>query len=149
MSIKMFTNAEVGDKVWDMKYKYGVIISTDYTREVPLCVKFDSGHYKHYTIDGLLVCNSCGSNNIQTLFWQKFIIPKEAFVKPMAQLEVDTKVLVWGINKQKLRRHFSHFDDFGRIWTFDNGSTSWSGDAATPWTNWELYKEKKRKNNAN
>ena len=39
MSIKMFTNAKVGNKVWDMKYKHGVIISTNYTREAPLCVK--------------------------------------------------------------------------------------------------------------
>ena len=71
MSIKMFANAEVGDKVWDMKYKHGVIISTNYTRETPLCVNFDSGHNKHYTIDGLLVYNSLESNNIQTLFWQE------------------------------------------------------------------------------
>lgn len=145
MSIKMFTNAEVGDKVWDMKYKHGVIISTNYTRETPLCVNFDSGHNKHYTIDGLLVYNSWESNNIQTLFWQEFEIPKEAFVKQMPQLEVDTKVLVWEIGQQKLRRYFSHFDDFGRICTFDVGSTSWSGDAVTHWTNWELYKEEKEK----
>lgn len=137
MSIKMFTNAKVGDKVWDMKYKHGVIISINYTREIPLCVKFDSGHIKHYTIDGLLV-------HIQTLFWQEFIIPKEAFVKPMPQLEVDTKVLVWEqIGQQKLRRYFSHFDDFGRICTFDNGSTSWSADTVLHWTNWELYEEEK------
>lgn len=142
MSIKIFTNAEVGDKVWDMKYKHGVIISTNYTIGLPICVKFDSGRIEHYTIDGLLY-NSYVSNNIQTLFWQEFIIPKEAFVKPMPQLEVDTKVLVWETGKQKLRRYFSHFDDFGRIWTFDIGSTSWSGNAVTPWTNWELYKEEK------
>ena len=145
MSIKMFTNAEVGDRVWDMKYKHGVIISTNCTREAPLCVKFDSGHIKHYTIDGLLVYNSWYSNNIQTLFWQEFEIPKEAFVKPMPQLEVDTKVLVWGLGTQKLKRYLSHFDKFGTIWTFDNGKTSWSGDAVTPWTNWELYKEEKEK----
>ena len=143
MSIKMFTNAEVGDKVLDMKYKHGVIISTNYTRETPLCVKFDSGHNKHYTIDGLLIYNNGESINIQTLFWQEFIIPKEAFVKPMPQLEVDTKVLVWETGKQKLRRYFSHFDNFGRIWTFGIGSTSWSGDSVTPWTNWELYEEEK------
>ena len=143
MSIKMFTNAEVGDKVWDMKYKNGVIISTNYTREAPLCVKFDSGDDKHYTTDGSLVCSSLESNNIQTLFWQEFKIPKEAFVKPMPQLEVDTKVLVWDMDKYKFKRYFSHFDDFGRIWTFDLGSTSWSGKKTSPWTNWELYKEEK------
>ena len=46
MSIKMFTNAKVGDKVWDMKYKHGVIISTNCTREIPICVKFDSGQLR-------------------------------------------------------------------------------------------------------
>ena len=143
MSIKMFTNAEVGDKVWDMKYKHGVIISTNCTKETPLWVKFDSGDDKHYTIDGLLVYNSWYSNNIQTLFWQEFKIPKEAFVKPMPQLEVDTKVLVWDMDKYKFKRYFSHFDEFGRIWVFDLGSTSWSGKKTSPWTNWELYKEEK------
>ena len=66
--------------------------------------------------------------------------PKEAFVKPMPQLEVDTKVLVWDeIDQEKYRRYFSHFDAFGRICTFDNGSTSWSADTVSHWENWELY----------
>jgi hypothetical protein len=78
------------------------------------------------------------------IFWNEFEIPKEAFMKPVPDLEVDTKVLVWDNGKTvKERRYFSHFDKNGNIYCFNNGVTGWIAKNATTirWDNWELYKE--------
>ena len=64
----------------------------------------------------------------------------EAPTKPLPDLEVDAKVLVWNDTHEKNRRHFSHFSN-GRIYTFDNGTTSFTrlhAKSMTGWPYWEL-----------
>lgn len=148
MEKEIFKNVKVGDRVWDMRFGWGTIIFDNQTREVPLYVKFDSSHDKHYTLMGIQTYD----NKVQTLFWNEFEIPKEAFIKPLPKLEVDTKVLVWrdyNNNNNKYKRHFSHFDEKGNIYAFINGRTSFSINTecndkslhTNKWDNYEIYQE--------
>lgn len=73
-----------------------------------------------------------------TLFWDEV-----KFEKPRPQLEVDAKVIVWDEDGKKYKRHFSHFDEEGRLFAFSLGQTSFTSEArpevwVTAWDNWEL-----------
>lgn len=138
-----FETAKVGDRVWCMMRGWGEVREVreggyervgGSTNSYPIDVSFPSGECETYTLGGLY-----NDDDItQTLFWDKVVI--EAPAKPMPDLEVDTKVLVWSDPEQKYRRHFSHFSN-GRIYTFGRGRTSFTTlDSApvTEWPNWEL-----------
>ena len=58
--------------------------------------------------------------------------------KPLPKLEVDTKVLVWDSLDRVLKRYFSHFDEYGNINVFANGTTSWNYNITVPYSYWEL-----------
>lgn len=130
-----FTDAKVGDRVWSLTEGWGTIIDRfSLYIYYPVAVEFDNGAYRTYTLLGRLYI----SDHRPTLFWNevKFDTPE----KPLPQLEVDAKVLVWNNPNQKHRRHFSHFSN-GRIYTFDSGSTSFTrlhAGSITCWTHWEL-----------
>jgi hypothetical protein len=70
-----FENAQVGDKVWSVRYGHGVITAIYSEPDHPLIVKFERYvNPKSYT--------SLGNeypNELQTLFWQeiKFEVPKQ------------------------------------------------------------------------
>ena len=129
-----FETARIGDKVWCMRSGWGEIRDTHWTNRYPIYVYFPNDEFKLYTADGFYDDDDIS----QTLFWDevKIVAPQ----KPLPELEVDTKVLVWGNNNIKHRGHFSHFSN-GRIYTFDSGSTSFTklhSNSVTGWPHWEL-----------
>ena len=129
-----FTDAKVGDRVWSLTEGWGVVKAryaphTTY----PLNVEFENGSNRSYTLWGLLLFTDLNP----TLYWNevKFEIPE----KPLPNLEVDTKVMVWKDRGFITNRHFSHFDDRGVMHTFADGRTSFTGFGSTvPWPNWTL-----------
>lgn len=127
-----FSDAKVGERVWSLTEGWGTIIerSRPYTR-YPLTVKFENITHS-YTLWGRFRT----SDHNPTLFWDevRFEIPE----KPLPQLEVDAKVLVWGCScESRVKRHFSHFEN-GALRAFDRGHTSWTGGHTSAWPNWEL-----------
>lgn len=129
-----FETAKVGDKVWCMRSGWGEIRGTDSSKAYPIAVYFTSDEFKTYTVDGQYDEEDLN----QTLFWGEVVI--DAPEKPMPDLKVDAKVLVWVRSDEKFKRHFSHFKD-GQIVTFDCGKTSFTTSGEydlTGWPNWEL-----------
>ena len=135
METTTFETAKVGDRVWSLRLGWGEIISTSHCLNFPIQVKF-SGSNATFTTDGRESLRMP-----RVLFWDEVVI--EAPTKPLPDLEVDAKVLVWTDPNEKNRRHFSHFSN-GRIYTFDNGRTSFtrlhakSMTSMTGWPYWEL-----------
>jgi hypothetical protein len=134
-----FKDAKVGDKVWDFIYGWGEI------------KKMNSIARQGFPMEVLFICDedsefyTYGGKEIteynQTLFWDEFEIPKEAYIKPLPKLETDTEVIVWSPPRYKAhKRHFSHFTRKGKMACFTNGLTSWTSDKdhTTIWDNWEL-----------
>ena len=136
----MFSNAKVGDKVWHHNRQKWSTILRIYKNHT-YCIEIEEG--LTFTAQGL----SYSENKMPSIFLNKWEVPKEAFVKPLPQLDVDTKVIVWDDVNKKKKRHFSHFED-NKIKCFRLGQTSFSNDykgTTVSWDNWELYK--KNKNN--
>ena len=133
-----FSDAKVGDRVWSLTEGWGVVIERRGQRfHYPLNVKFEGGSCRLYTLRGRLHIE----DHSPSLFWDevKFEIPE----KPLPQLEVDAKVFVWDQEGRKYKRHFSHFDEEGRMFAFNNGQTSFSSESdpeigVTAWDKWEL-----------
>lgn len=129
-----FETARIGDKVWSLWSGWGEVIEIERSESYPIYVSFPNGEYESFTLDGLF-----SEDDIQqTLFWDevKIVAPQ----KPLPDLEVDAKVLVWTDPLKKHRRHFSHFNG-DRINTFDSGATSFSKlhrNSITSWPYWEL-----------
>ena len=135
MTSTTFETAKVGDRVWCIRRGGGEILETGCSDDYPIYVSFEGGDSATYTICGLF------SNNdvTRSLFWDEVVIV--APVKPIPELEVDAKVLVWVSPEHKHRRHFSHFSNNGDINTFDAGSTSFSrlhAASVTTWPFWEV-----------
>lgn len=130
-STTTFETAKVGDKVWSIEYGWGVIQSTSHTYTNPILVRFAEDDYMSFKLSG----SQFHEYRHQTLFWDE--IKFEAPQKPLPDLEVDAKVLVWS-RHNKVKRHFSHFDEEGRICAFDHGRSSFTTKDYTAWPNWEL-----------
>jgi len=142
----MFKNAQIGDRVWDVRNGWGTIIEL---REVPtykLVASFINSQNQLitciYTIEG----KAEAFHEFPILFWNEFEIPQEAFIKPQPKLEPDTKVLVWNEKScfnesRKHNRYFSHFDKDGKIFCYEQGCTSWSATTTQVWDKWELYEK--------
>lgn len=129
-----FETAKVGDKVWSIERGWGEILSLTEGVIYPLAVGFPNENPLSFTLGGKRLL----TQKYQTLFWDEVKI--DAPAKPLPDLEVDTKVLVWSDPEQKYRRHFSHFSN-GRIYTFGRGRTSFTALDSAPvieWPNWEL-----------
>ena len=135
---EMFKNAKVGDKVWCMRRGWGVITHTEQGKRHPIGVKFSDRSFTSYTSDGKEYINDI----TPVLYWDELtIVPPK---KPLPNLAVDTKVLVWDEGgNSKIRAHFHSFSEDGRIVTYSNGSSSFTGDSRVKclWRNWELYEE--------
>ena len=131
-----FSDAKVGDRVWSITNGWGVVKDrrTPYYH-YPLNVKFEDGSCRLYTLWGRLHIE----DQNPTLFWDEFVINAPA--KPLPDLEVDTKVLVWNNSKAHAQNaHFCCFED-GKIYTYKYGRTSFTkvpGDNLAGWDNWEL-----------
>ena len=55
-------------------------------------------------------------------------------------LKVDTPVTVWNkLAFGKYKMHFASFNRDGKIETFREGKTSWSGKSTTEWDNYEIF----------
>lgn len=129
-----FETAKVGDRVWCINAGWGEIRGIDGLDAYPIAVYFLNDEFKTYTAGGL----HDEDDITQSLFWGE--VKLEAPQKPLLDLEVDTKVVVWNDPKQKHNRHFSHFSN-GRINTFDMGCTSFTSPnpaSVTDWPHWEL-----------
>lgn len=129
----MFDGIKVGDKVWDIRQGWGAVITLMQCHTYPIEVRFENG-YDTYTRDGY-----CSLEDVNpSLFWDeiKLVAPQ----KPVPLLEVDTKVVVWlSKNGMKIYRHFSHFDEYGFLYVFTDGRTSFTSDGNTVrYDNWEL-----------
>ena len=133
---EIFKDAKIGDEVWDFVYGEGTITEIESTEPYPIVVQFKK-HSISYTYYG-----SFYENSRQTLFWQKFDPPEEAYQKPFPDLKIDTRVLVWNEQwSRKLKRHFSHFSKNKKIVVFTGGSTSWNQHGTKEFDNWELAEE--------
>jgi hypothetical protein len=139
----MFENAQIGDRVWDIRYGWGIIQYVGRSSQYPISVVFDFKYTNNRELTECYTYTGCFSTISErpTLFWNEFEIPPEAFIKPQPKLAKNTKVLVWNDSPEiKEKRYFSHFNK-GRIYCYEQGCTSWSGTTAHDWDNWELYKE--------
>lgn len=133
-----FELACVGDRVWSVNKGWGVVRNITKSRTFPIRVSYPEDITEFYTEDGLLYLDDLHP----TLFWDEIVfeVPK----KPLPKLEVDTKVLVWDVDKpkNKLVRYFCSFDASGRVVVFQHGTTSFSCEGYTEiWSEWEVYKE--------
>ena len=129
-----FETAKVGDRAWSIERGWGVIQSLDGGETYPIIIEFQNERSLSYTLGGKRLT----THELQTLFWDEVVI--EAPVKPMPDLPVDTKVLVWVRPDVKLKRHFYQFKD-DQIVTFEAGKTSFTTSCeydVTVWPNWEL-----------
>lgn len=129
-----FEAAQVGDRVWSIERGWGVIQSLGGGETYPIIVEFQNERSLSYTLGGKRLI----THDRQTIFWDEIEI--EAPQKPLPNLEVDAKVLVWNDPSDKHNRHFSHFG-VGCIWTFKYGCTSFTSEhisATTAWSYWEL-----------
>ena len=130
----MLRHAVTGDRVWHTDFGWGVVLRTDMIGGRPIIVEF-SQNRELFSIDGKLSEYS----KYQTLFWDeiKFEIPK----KPLPDLKVDTKVLVWDMRGDaKVRRHLKEINKDGYAVCYEKGATSWSTTTflTSSWENWEL-----------
>jgi hypothetical protein len=133
-----FENATAGDRVYNFPRGWGTIISVQYKYfsdgiQYPIKVQFDhKDRISHYTVEGRRY------SNVQELFWDEVSI--EAPIKPLPELEVDTKLLVWNDDDDILyRRHFAYFKD-GKAYCYSNGKTSWTAYSDEHVSEWDNYR---------
>lgn len=130
-----FETAKIGDKVWCITSGWGEIHDTGWSDRYPISVEFPDGEFRSYTLGGLYT----EYDKTQSLFWGEVVI--EAPAKPLPELDVDTKVLVWNNSRAHASNaHFCCFEN-GKIYTYDNGRTSFTrllGDGLKGWNHWEL-----------
>ena len=130
----MFKDAKVGDKVWSFTDGWGEVTRI-YDEDIyQIYVEFGRNRVA-FAVDG----KSVECHLYQTLFWDevKFDIPK----KPLPDLAIDTKVIVWVMEGyEKRKRYFKKFDKNGKIVCFSDGTTSWSSpkNKEVSWSYWEL-----------
>jgi hypothetical protein len=125
---------EVGDKVWSSKNGWKTVHYLDDLLDYSILVEDrtfrEDGKEHDYDLS-------------PSLFWQ----PQEFnLTKPLPVLKTDDKVLVWD-EGTKYKRHFSHFNEDGKIEVFFNGYTSWSSDGnIKSWDNYELVEGEDNEN---
>ena len=135
---KMFKDVKVGDKVWGIRRGWGEVSYIEHTGKYPIFVKFSSYVSGKFSTEGKEFVNDINP----TLYWDEFrIVPPK---KPLPDLDIDTKVLVWDDGDvDKTRAHFHSFTKDGRIVTWECGCTSFTdnGRQVCIWDNWELYEQ--------
>ena len=135
MNITTFETAKAGDKVWDIRLGWGSVHHINANNVYPVAVSFPKNGRLLYTIDGLYQKDDI----TQSLYWDEVKIKAPEKPTPvLADLPVDTKVIVWDDITPKTNRHFSHLNTSGKIMCFDHGLTSWTTEQTSAWGNWEL-----------
>lgn len=133
-----FSNVKVGDKVWSFNKGWGFVEAINETHQYPLDVRFPDTEFESYSLCGKLLDNYINPD----LFWDEVVF--EVPEKPLPNLEVDTKLIVWNKDSPsvKYKRYFSHFSEDGRINVFCMGATSFSADCASAntcvWSEYEV-----------
>ena len=116
-----------------MFLRFGKITSKTY--EV---VQGHVAEVEYYSLCGKLLDNYINPD----LIWDEVVF--EVPEKPLPNLEVDTKLIVWNKDSRsvKYKRYFSHFSEDGRINVFCMGATSFSADCASAntcvWNEYEV-----------
>ncbi len=123
----IFKDYKVGDKVWNI------------TRGWETIIEIDKKHNDEYPIE-----TNCGSYREDGREYKNDLIPT-IYPKPVPELEIDTKVLVWyNDERTKTKRHFAKFDSNGKIMTYPEGCSSFTRILHLPletWDNYEKYGE--------
>lgn len=127
-----FKDSKVGDKVWNFRVGYGVIMGIHEGAYFPVVVEFVDGTQGSFTYDGRYYLKDLNPELFHSEV--KFEVPS----KPLPDLKVDTKVLVWDKGAPKMRRHFSHFED-GVIVCFPEGLTSFTVDIGENNVRWQYF----------
>lgn len=129
-----FKTARIGDRVWHLEYGWGVVVDIT-AGDYPIAVDFENDYYEvveRFTFEGKFRLAPFN----QTLFWDEIEIIAPS--KPLPNLPVDTRIIIWNAG-EKHNRYFSHFDDNGNAVCFAGGSDSWTSDGeVATWTRWEL-----------
>ena len=128
-----FDNVKVRQKVYSLTYGDGEVVAIDSARYYPIRAKFPNGMDRLF-----MLCGRLNENDVTPdLYLAKpEIIEKE----PLPDLPVDEPVLVRTSERGGwVERHFSHFDDDGKMHCFNDGKTSWTARGCTlPWNHWKL-----------
>ncbi len=132
----VFKDYKAGDKVWSIIKGWETIVEIGVLNEYPIKTGCEA-----YTMSG----KRYESDIIPTIYPNKFkiVIPPETYQKPLPEIAVDTKVIVWGDDKVMRKRHFAGFNVKDRIMTYAVGTTSFTGGmcAMETWDNYKIYKE--------
>ena len=114
----MLQTLKVGDKVWEYSPGWGVVRELMNLSDYPIYVSFERGAGT-YTWDGYYILEDLNPS----LFWDE--IEVKAPPKPLPDLAGRTLrcIWVWDSLGAKCCRHFSHFDEDGRICVFESGRT--------------------------
>lgn len=118
---------KVGDKVWDSRVGWSGVKRICVNDKYPI-----ETEYATYKENGFRF----SKDTYPSLFWkeQNFDLSK-----PLPDLKVDDKVIVWENKGGELHRHFCKFDSNGDIVTFNYGQTSWTNfNKTSAWQNWRL-----------
>ena len=131
----MFRDVKVDDEVWSIQDGWGVVTNLD-TGPYQLYVKFECRE-ETFTLEG----KSYVSNLYPTLFWDEIEI--KAPKKPLPDLEVDAKILVWNVEGlKKHRRYFKEFTKSGKAVCFVDGHPLWTSCGETDvWNYWEVVED--------
>lgn len=130
----MFKDAKKGDKAYSYIRGWGKIVDIK-SGSLPICVEFEDNKIEYFTVEG----KKSIKDKHPTLFWGEVVF--KAPKKPLPDLEVDTKVIVWHTSGTRYKMYFKKFDSRGNIVCFADGATSWSHSRTNTWGNWELAED--------
>ena len=131
-----FSNAKVGDKVFDILYWDGEICDID-NSQYPLCIKFENNIILWFQSNGKKYLDHL----MPTLYHNKFDIkiPEEAYKQPLPDIAVDTPIVVWDNENRKSRGYFKCWSHSGKPITFFGGQTSFTSNGSiSEWDNYEI-----------
>jgi len=132
---------KIGDRVFSYTLqRWGIVEEEEktYTPNI-VVVRFDGlKDIRIYTEDGRLF----DEDKAPDLFYNEVKIRPP--LKPLPDLNVDDRVIVWNDPNFKYARHFAGWEN-GMITCFHYGKTSWTAahvEGSCTWENWEIVKEK-------
>jgi len=123
-------NIEIGDSVWSIRN--GWVFVANVWKRKDYVITTSDGYT--YTQNG----NFYEEDSSPSLFWKEQLVDLS---KPLPNLKVNQKVIVWDDNSTKYYRHFYDFEDNGNIVTFKDGTTSWSSTGVRSWENYEVLED--------